>query len=303
MYRIGIDLGGTKIEGVLLDTGNESSDKKVEYREIHRFRVPTEQERGYEAILKTLDEVQKTLAAKIPGKPYTLGIGTPGSISPKTDLLRGSNTVCLNGKPVQKDLEKLLNRTLDVENDANCFAMAEAIYGAGRGHRMVFGVIMGTGCGSGIVIDGQVWRGQMANGGEWGHHTIDPNGPDCFCGKKGCAELFISGGGLEKRYHALFGEKRKFSEVLEDYRNGKPREKEFVEFFFDQFGRALSNIINIIDPNAVVMGGGLSNVPEVYTHGVERLKRYLVSDYFDTPVVKNQLGDSAGVIGAALIGK
>lgn len=302
MYRIGIDLGGTKIEGVLLDTGDEKGGR-VEYRELNRFRVPTDQERGYEAILGTVNEVQKKLALEIAGKPYTLGVGTPGSISPKTNLLRGSNTVALNGKPVEKDLAAICGRPLDVENDANCFAMAEAIYGAGQGYRMVFGVIMGTGCGAGLIIDGKVWRGAMASGGEWGHHTIDPNGPDCFCGKKGCAELYISGGGLEKRYYSLFNEKRKLADILTDYRSGKAREKEFIEFFFDQFGRALSNIINILDPNAVVMGGGLSNVPEVYTFGVERLKRYVLSDYFDTPILKNKLGDSAGVIGAALIGK
>ncbi|HTB85854.1 MAG TPA: ROK family protein, partial [Candidatus Sulfotelmatobacter sp.] len=177
MNRIGIDLGGTKIEGVVLDADG---------KELFRKRIPTERERGYEVILGKIKSLHDELVASVKGTPTTFGIGTPGSPSPRTGLLRNSNTTCMNGKPVKADLEKILGRKIEIQNDANCFAMAEAWLGAGRGHKLVFGVIMGTGCGGGIVHKGEVITGAQAIAGEWGHMSIDPRGPLCFCGKRGC---------------------------------------------------------------------------------------------------------------------
>lgn len=293
MYRIGIDLGGTKIEGVILDADG---------REIVRKRIPTERKHGYQHILNRLKMLHDELAAAVPGQPTTFGIGTPGAISPRTGLLKNSNTVCLNGQPVKADLEKLLGRKIEIQNDANCFAMAEALLGAGRGKNLVFGVIMGTGCGGGIVYKGEVFTGPQAIAGEWGHMSIDPQGPACYCGQKGCVETFISGGGLEKRYAEKFGTHRSLKEIEADYFAGDARTVAFMQEFFNHFGRALANLIDILDPDIVVLGGGVSNLKSLYTEGVAAVKKYVFTDELQTPIVKHQLGDSAGVLGAALVG-
>src|SRR5664280_1072270 len=214
MFRIGIDLGGTKIEGIVLDAAG---------REIFRKRIATEREHGYQHILNRIKTIHDELAAAVPGQPTTFGIGTPGAISPRTGLLKNSNTVCMNGQPVKADLEKLLGRKIGIQNDANCFAMAEALLGAGRSRKLVFGVIMGTGCGGGIVYKGEVFTGAQAISGEWGHMSIDPHGPACYCGKRGCVETFISGGGLEARYFEKFGSKRSFKEIAAAYESGEPQ--------------------------------------------------------------------------------
>ena len=293
MYRIGIDLGGTKIEGIALDP---------EGKEIARQRIGTEQEKGYEHILSNIKSLHDTLVKETGGKRHTFGIGTPGSLSVQTDLLKGSNTVCMNGKPMKKDLERVLNRKIAIENDANCFAMAEALYGAGRGKGMVFGVIMGTGCGGGLVIDGKVHSGLNNIAGEWGHMSIDPNGPECYCGAKGCVETFISGGGLERRYKKEFGMARKLRDIEADYYSGKPEAAGFFDAFFKHFGRCMANLINILDPDIVVLGGGVSKFEDIYTKGIEQVGKMIFNDCLKTPIVKHQVGDSAGVLGAALIG-
>ena len=293
MFRIGIDLGGTKIEGVILDAGG---------REITRKRIPTEREKGYHHILSRLKELHDELVAVISGQPTTFGIGTPGSLSPRTGLLRNSNTVCLNGQPVKADLEKILGRQIEIQNDANCFALAEALLGAGRGKKLVFGVIMGTGCGGGIVHQGEVLAGAHGIAGEWGHMSIDPSGPECFCGGRGCVETFISGGGLERRYAKKFGVARPLKEVEAAYFAGEPLAVQFMDEFFDRFGRALANVIGILDPDIVVIGGGVSNFRAVYSEGVAAVAKYVLNDTLETPIVQHQLGDSAGVLGAALVG-
>ena len=293
MYQLGIDLGGTKIEGIILD--------KVGV-ELFRHRIPTEQEHGYEHIITNIKSVYDRLVAHIDGKQHAFGIGTPGAISLKTGLLKNSNTVCMNGKPLKHDLEKTLGRTIAIQNDANCFAMAEALLGAGKGKDMVFGVIMGTGCGGGIVHHGKVLTGLQAIAGEWGHMSIDPNGPVCYCGTPGCVETFISGGGLQKRYEKEFGISRSFKDIEKDYLIGENKAVTFVEEFFQHFGRAMANLINILDPDIVVLGGGVSNFQAIYIEGVEQVRNRVFSDSLETPIVKHQLGDSAGVIGAALIG-
>ncbi|MFN6943361.1 MAG: ROK family protein [Cytophagaceae bacterium] len=294
MYKIGIDLGGSKIEGILLGPNNE---------EIERKRIATEQEKGYAHILARIQFLYEDLKCLTNGSQHTLGLGTPGSISLKTGLLKNSNTLCMNGKPFATDLENLLKKDIAFENDANCFALAEAIMGAGEGCKTVFGVIMGTGCGGGIVVNQELQTGIQNIAGEWGHMSIDPQGPVCYCQKKGCVETFISGGGLERRYLAEFKTKKKLPEILVDYRAGDKNAEALMKDFFFRFGIALSNLINILDPDVVVLGGGVSNVDELYTLGIEEVKKYIFNDECRTKIVKNILGDSAGVIGAALIGK
>lgn len=293
MFRIGIDLGGTKIEGIVLDeNGNE----------CFRKRIATEQEKGYAGILGNIKELYDLLAASIGGEKHTFGIGTPGALSVRTSLLKNSNTVCMNGKPLKTDLERILGRKIAIQNDANCFAMAEAFYGAGKGKDLVFGVIMGSGCGGGIVYKGEVMTGLQAIGGEWGHMSIDPQGPMCYCGTRGCVETFISGGGLEKRYKEKYGQRRSLKDVEKDYYKGDQRAVEFMQTFFRHFGRCMANLINVLDPDIVVLGGGVSNFEAIYTEGVKQVENCVFSDSLETPIVKHQLGDSAGVIGAALIG-
>jgi fructokinase len=180
--------------------------------------------------------------------------------------------------------------------------MAEAAFGAGRDRDLVFGVIMGTGCGGGIVHRREVITGLQAIAGEWGHMSIDPRGPECYCGRRGCVETFISGGGLMDLYEAQHGRRRRLEDIVSDYRGGGHDARVFMEAFFDNFGRAMANLIAVLDPNIVVLGGGVSNIDELYTHGIEAIGRYIFSDALATPIVRHQIGDSAGVMGAALIG-
>jgi fructokinase len=293
VLRIGIDLGGTKIEGIVLD---------VKGSELYRKRIPTHSERGYEAILAGIAGLYRDMTSRIGGSPHTLGIGTPGAISLKTGLLKNSNTVCMIGKPLKTDIERVLGRSLAIQNDANCFAEAEALLGAGRGKDLVFGVIIGTGCGGGIVYKGHVLTGIHAIAGEWGHTSMDPNGPVCYCGARGCVETYISGGGFEKRYAERYGERKNAGQIVEDSRAGDPRALAMMEAYYGWFGRAVANLINILDPDIIVLGGGMSKTDEIYTHGVKAVAEKIFSDGLDTPIVRHQLGDSAGVIGAAMIG-
>ncbi len=292
--RIGIDLGGAKIEGIALD---------AESHEVARLRIPTGQDGGYERILANVEHVYRDMREAIGHVPHMFGIGTPGSLSPRSGRMRNSNTACLNGRALHLDLEARLKRPVAIENDANCFAMAEALLGAGTGHRLVFGVIMGTGCGGGIVIDGAVHTGRTGIAGEWGHMSIDPCGPACYCGQRGCVETLISGGGLEARYAEQQGGRRTtLREIVEACGRGEARAVEFMGIFWRSFGRAMANLINLLDPDIVVLGGGVSNIPGLYTHGVAEVRKVVFSDYLETPIVQHRLGDSAGVIGAALIG-
>lgn len=293
-FRIGIDLGGTKIEGLVM---------APDHKEVVRTRIATEREKGYETILEKIMRLYKELRAKVPaGALHTLGIATPGALSRRTGLLKNSNTVCMNGKPLKNDLEKMLGRKLALQNDANCFAQAEAVVGAGRGKDRVFGVIMGTGCGGGIVERGTVIAGLQDIAGEWGHMAIDPAGPLCYCGSRGCVETFVSGGGLERSYQNRFSEAVTAEAIVSRFREGEADAVAVMEEFFKNFGRALANLIHVLDPDIVVLGGGLSNVEELYTAGIDWVRKFIFSDSLETPIVKNKMGDSAGVIGAALIG-
>ncbi|TMB05008.1 MAG: ROK family protein, partial [Deltaproteobacteria bacterium] len=230
-----------------------------------------------------------------------VGIGTPGSLSARDGTLKNSNTTCLNGRPLHADLERRLGLRVLLENDANCFALAEARAGAGQGRAMVFGVILGTGVGGGIVHEGRIWVGPQHIAGEWGHHAIDPSGPACYCGQRGCVETMISGPALEVAYRAAGGSPATAAEVAARAAAGEPRATAVVDRYLDRFGRALANVINILDPDVVVLGGGVSRLDALYTQGREAVARYVFNDELRTPIVPNRLGDSAGVIGAALL--
>ncbi len=290
-HRIGIDLGGTKIEGVVLDANHQP---------LFRQRVATEAEHGYEHILARITNLAGALRANAP-TCAALGIGTPGAISTVDGTMKNSNTTCLNGRDLRGDLERTLGLPIVMENDANCFALAEAMAGAGRGAGLVFGVIMGTGVGGGIVINGSLRRGVQNIAGEWGHHCIDPNGPPCYCGHRGCVEAHISGPAVSRQYAARTGESLTMAAIVDRARAGHPPAMELLDYFLDRFGRSLANVINILDPDLIVLGGGLSNIDELYTRGRDAVARYVFNDQLRTPIVRYQLGDSAGVIGAALL--
>ncbi|MFP6663415.1 MAG: ROK family protein [Deltaproteobacteria bacterium] len=287
---IGIDLGGSKIEGILLD-----GDGKIVCRE----RLPTEQSKGYEHILSRITTLVRKLEAGSPGLP--VGIGTPGSLSARDGTLKNSNTQCLNGRAIHTDLENRLGRRLRIENDANCFALAEARLGAGRGARMVFGVILGTGVGGGIVIDGRIWSGPQHIAGEWGHHIIDPAGPRCYCGATGCIESLLSGPALAARYAAAGGATLDAAQIAQRAAAGEALASRLLNEWLDLFGRALANLITILDPEIIVLGGGLSNIDGLYDRGRARVAHYIFNDELTTPIRRHQIGDSAGVLGAALL--
>ncbi|MGD9158696.1 MAG: ROK family protein [Desulfobacteraceae bacterium] len=295
MFRIGIDLGGTKTEVILLDASHEV---------LHRKRMETPVSSGYDAIVKSLYDLIIETAKKLsPGSEYTIGIGIPGSINSDTGLVQNANTTCLIGKPLKKDIEHLLGREIGVENDANCFTLAEAVAGAGQGYRFVFGVIMGTGCGGGICIDETVRKGRHSISGEWGHFSVDPEGVECYCGNRGCIETKISGSGVEKSYFQRYGTRLTMHDIIKGYRKGEPSCVASFECFIEDFGRCLGGLISTLDPDAVVLGGGLSNIPELYKEGFEKIKKYAFHSNLKTPLLRNKLGDSAGVFGAAWIGK
>lgn len=289
--KVGIDLGGTKIEGVVLDP---------QWRVVFRKRIPTEQAGGYEHILARIELLAAELRAYAPDCTR-LGIGTPGAISSRDGRLKNSNTVCLNGRPLRDDLEARLGLEVAIENDANCFALAEAVAGSGRDHEMVFGVILGTGVGGGIVFRRELWPGPQHIAGEWGHHAIDPAGPPCYCGQRGCVETLISGPALERSYRDAGGDAVEAAAIAARAAGGEARAAAAVDRYLVHFGRALANLMAILDPSVVVLGGGLSNLELLYTRGRDAVARAIFNDELATPIVKNALGDAAGVIGAAAL--
>ena len=292
MLRIGIDLGGTKTEGIVMSDSGEV---------LVRERRPTPAAAGYEAIL---DAVGALVAALEHGAGETcrVGIGTPGAISSRTGRLKNSNTTCLNDRPLREDLERRLGRGIRIANDANCFALSEALDGAGRDAETIFGVILGTGVGGGIVLSGRLLEGLQHIAGEWGHNVLEPDGPPCYCGKRGCIETFLSGPGLVRDYGA---DPAAFTAaaLVARAQAGEAAAQAAFERYLDRFGRALSMVVNILDPHAVVLGGGMSNIDALYTAGRERLGRWVFNDELRTPLRRNLHGDSSGVRGAAQLWK
>ena len=289
MYMIGVDLGGTKTEGVLVDE---------ELQVIERKRVLTNQTNGYESILNTIKDLVSDLKEKNNEKT-SIGVCTPGALSKESGFIKNSNTQCLIGKDLKNDLEKILDQKISIENDANCFALAEAKLGAAKTYNTVFGVIMGTGVGGGLIIDGKIHVGRTNIAGEWGHHCIKPNGNDCYCGRNGCVETYISGPALEKKWNELTNQNISVSDIVKNSQEDayKTWKKEFLE----NFGLSLANVIDILDPDVIVLGGGLSNIPFLYDEGKNLVYHNVFSDAVDTPILKNQLGDSAGVFGACIL--
>lgn len=286
MYKVGIDLGGTKIEAILLD-------EKLNV--ISRKRIPTPQ-KEYHKIIESISFLVSDISSEI--SEYSLGVCTPGVISKQTGLIKNSNTQCLIGNSLKQDLEKKLGKKICMENDANCFTMAEAKLGAAVGFEVVFGVIMGTGVGGGIVIDGKLRPGRNYIGGEWGHHTLHHEGISCYCGKRGCVEKYLSGPSLEKNWTRLTGKYQSLRDII---LNLDESDKIWKTQFLENFGYGLANVIDILDPDVIVLGGGLSNIDFLYTEGKESVYDKVFSDFIDTPIIRNKLGDSAGVFGAALL--
>ncbi len=294
MNRIGIDLGGTKIEGILLNKNG---------KELKRKRIPTNRENGYNSIVSRIVSLINSLK-KDSNIKVSIGVCTPGAISPNSGVMKNSNTKCLIGKPLKDDLESTLKQTIIMENDANCFALAESLMGAGLKYNTVFGVIMGTGVGGGIIINGKIHHGRHFIAGEWGHHSIEKNGRTCYCGNSGCVEAYISGPALEKRWTELTGNQQTMENIIPYYNDNKLRDiyVNWKSDFLKYFGQSLGNLINILDPDVIVLGGGLSNIEFLYEEGIKSVYNSVFSDVIDTPILKNKLGDSSGVLGAALLG-
>jgi len=289
VHKIGIDLGGTKIEGILVDG---------KYNTIQRKRIETHQENGYNSIVKSIMSLINELKAET-DEETSVGICTPGFTDNNSGLIKNSNTECLQEMPLKSDIENVLGHEILMENDANCFALAESLLGSAKNQDVVFGVIMGTGVGGGIVINGSIHKGSTNIAGEWGHHTLQPNGNKCFCGKYGCVETYISGPALEKRWSELTGKKEQLQSIVQDLSDEKAQQ--WKNEFLENFGISLANVIDILDPNVIVLGGGVSNISFLYDEGKKTVYDKVLGNFTQTPILKNSLGDSAGVFGACLL--
>lgn len=296
MPKIGVDLGGTKTEILLLDDADQP---------LWRHRVATPAT-DYEAILDQIAGLVADAERRVQQSGLRVGIGIPGAISPNTGLLRNSNTVCMNGKPFRADLETRLQREVRIENDANCFTLSEARLGAGRGYGLVFGVIVGTGTGGGLVIDGRLRRGPHAICGEWGHNPLPWTGAediaaDCYCGKQGCIETHLSGPGMAQTFRVRCGRELESDAIVAAAASGDPDCAAMLALYHSQMARAFAQVINLLDPDVIVLGGGMSNIESIYTEVPAILPRYVFSDFVHTPLLAAEQGDSSGVFGAAML--
>jgi len=292
--RVGIDLGGTKIEAVLLDAdGSERA----------RRRVPTPHD-DYEATLRAVGELVAALDAEA-GTAASVGIGMPGSLSPLTGLVRNSNSTCLNHRPFHQDIERTLRRPVRLANDANCFALSEATDGAAAGGKVVFGVILGTGVGGGLVVDGKLVVGRNLVAGEWGHNPLpapeddERPGPRCYCGRLGCIEAFLSGPAFARDHREATGEEREAAAIAEAAEAGDAAADATLSRYERRFARALGSIVNVADPDAIVLGGGMSNIDRLYETVPKLWGPHVFSDVVETRLVKAKHGDASGVRGAA----
>jgi fructokinase len=292
--RIGIDLGGTKIEALAIDDQGA---------ELARHRVDTPRD-DYEATIKAMVGLVQRLEDET-GATATVGAGIPGSISRISGLVKNANSTWLNGRPLDRDLSAAMGREVRVANDANCFAVSEATDGAAAGKHVVFGVILGTGCGGGVAIDARVHAGPNGVGGEWGHNPLpwptpeENPGPACYCGKRGCMEMWVSGTGIALDYRTATGKKKTTREIVIDFEAGEREAVAAMERFEERLARGLAEVINILDPDAIVIGGGVSSVKHIYKALPEKLPKYVFGGEVSTPVLPAKYGDSSGVRGAA----
>ncbi len=291
--RIGIDLGGTKIEAVALNDVGEMLLR-------HRTATPDNYAAILKVIVRLVDEIESELNQR-----GTVGVGTPGAISPVNQLLRNSNTLCMNDQPVKQDISRVLDREVRISNDANCFALSEAIDGAAKDATVVFGVIIGTGTGGGVVVNGKVITGPNAIAGEWGHNSlpwpkdIELPGPDCYCGKNGCIETFLSAPGMTSDYFLTNGEKKSSREIVELAGQHHFQALRCLQKYEDRLARGLASIINVLDPDVIVLGGGMSNIGRLYKKVPELWGKYVFSEQITTRLLAPMYGDSSGVRGAA----
>ena len=295
----GIDLGGTKIEGVLLNSLNDANP-------VLRTRIDTEGSKGYDHVLAQIQKLVSLMQEQSGFKPKRIGIGTPGVLDPVLQTMKNCNSTSLNGKPLKKDLETRLGVPVVLANDANCFALAETHWGVVKqkapGAGMVFGIIMGTGVGGGIVHDGRVWNGRHGIAGEWGHNFLDESGGSCYCGRTGCVETVLSGPALQRFYKSVSGNDRTLKEIVAASTLGNDlAAKQTIHRLGHFFGKAVSVITNLLDPDVIVVGGGVGNINEVYTEGLASLRNFIFNNGVEVPILKPALGDSAGVFGAAAL--
>jgi predicted NBD/HSP70 family sugar kinase len=295
----GIDLGGTKIEGIVLKAGNNKGITS-------RLRIPTEKKKGYDHIIKQISKIIEDLKKDSGLEPTKIGIGIPGTLEPSSRTVKNANTTALIGKHFKDDLEKKLGISVKLANDANCFALAESRYGSA--HRLnpnaevIFGVIMGTGVGGGLVVNNNLVYGKQGIAGEWGHNFLDESGGKCYCGRTGCVETVISGPALEKFYYQLSGTKKDLKEINEIHEEGKDENATTtINRLCHFFGKGIAQVINIVDPEIIILGGGVGNIESLYTKGTEEVKKHIFNHKLETKFIKPELGDSAGVIGAAYL--
>ena len=292
--RIGVDLGGTKIEAIALAANGDT---------LLRHRVPTPRD-DYDATLDAIVALVGRLEQEI-GARGTVGLGTPGAVSPATGRIKNSNSTWLLDRPLAEDLAARLARPVRLDNDANCFALSEATDGGGRGAKVVFGVILGTGTGGGIVVGGRPLVGANAIGGEWGHNPLpwpasdERPGPSCYCGRRGCLETFLSGPALSRDYAAATGERRDAPAIAAAARAGDAGAEAALRRYEDRLARGLASVINVVDPDVIVLGGGMSNIDRLYDQVPRLWAPYVFSDRVDTRLVRPVHGDSSGVRGAA----
>ncbi|MFN0037269.1 MAG: ROK family protein [Saprospiraceae bacterium] len=295
----GLDLGGTKIEGAVLESRENP-------KPICRLRVPTEAAQGYQHIIGQVAKLVEMLHAESGLKPTSIGIGHPGALDPNTGVMKNANTTVLNGQPFNKDLEARLGVPVRLANDANCFAVAEALMGAVPeampNAEVVFGVILGTGVGGGWVVRGKVLNGRQGIAGEWGHNPLDESGGPCYCGRRGCVETVISGPSLERYYASLTGQKLPLRDISARSEAGTDdAARQTMDRLLHFYGIGMAAVINIMDPDAVVLGGGVGNIERLYTDGPAEVVKHLFNPRIDTVFLRPKLGDSAGVFGAALL--
>ncbi len=299
--RVGVDLGGTKTEAVVVRLGGDAPEV------VARRRIPTARDLGYEHIVLQTCALVRDVAsdAGVADLP-PVGVGMPGSRT-RDGRVKNSNTTCLNGMPFEADVVRALGREVTFANDANCFALAEATWGASRGARVSFGVILGTGVGGGVVLEGpagrpRAWEGAQGIAGEWGHVTLEPrDGPPCYCGRRGCVETYLSGPAIERAYEERSGARLGLPEIAVAATRGDDVARALLDERVEVFGRALATVLDVLDPDVVVLGGGVSNLDVFYERGAAAVARWTFTDVLATKIVKHALGDSAGVLGAALL--